>query len=396
MQEDSIASVRANASYSIWIVRGREVMLRFLVPATEAERAVGAGQGAPVGLRLGAYLLTHTAVRTAGGVCPAENQGYDIGRANAILAGEGLYGFEIFFRCPATGAMTLDDDALFDRVVGQVNFARIELRSGVRQGLFTASRRQITLSPSGAISSAAPGVYAKLGAAHVLHSQALWCLLVGSVWLLVRAQKLRWLSLALAAGYIASLGATLGAWIVPRGELLTAYGGLLVALLPLQYVARRLRHPVYAAAGSAAALCALGIVAWSVHRPMGAVLFAGAALLASGVVSTCAARSDDAPLGVAVVFLAAFLDGFTLSREVAPLHLPPAVRLPMLAGFDVGSALVAAALVVFAFAACHFIARSVPNNPQFAGPAATLATDVAAAGLGALGVFWLVSATLMG
>lgn len=374
-----------NISYSIWFVRDSRVMLRFLVPASEAQRAVGAGPPLLIAKRFGSYLLAHSAVRAAGEGCPAENQGYDIGRVNIIGAGKGLYGFEIFFRCPSSGAMTLEEGALFDRVAGQVNFARIELRNRLYPELFTASRERVTLPEDGAGPSADWGAYAKLGATHVLHSAALWCLLLGVVWLLLRAPSLRWMSAALAAGYLVSTGGALGGWVAPRAELLSAFGGFLAALLPLQYIARGLRHPERAAAGSAAVFCALASVAWGVHLAVAAVLLAGVALLAGGALAGYVRRSNDASLGVAVIFVAALLDGFALPQQIAPLQLPVAVRLPMLAGFDAGSALAAAAIVVFALAVRRL------SNSQLASPLATLASDLAAAACGLFGVFWLVS-----
>lgn len=375
----------ADISYSIWTVRDDEVMLRFLVPVSDARRAVGTGPGLLVARRFGSYLLAHTAVRIQGEDCPARNQGYDIGTVNIIGAGKGLYGFEIFFRCSSSGVMTLEESALSDRLTGQVNFARIEIRSGVYQELFTASRERVTLPQNGAGRSASSAAYAKLGATHVLESPALWCLLLGAVWLLLRAPSLRWMSAALAGGYLVSLSGVIGAGFAPRGELFSAYGGFLVALLPLQYLARGLRHPIRAAAVSAAALCALAAVAWAVHRPTVAALLAGVAFLVSGVLAGYVSRSDDSSLGLFTIFIAALLDGFSLSRQIAPLQLPVAVRLPMLVGFDAGSALAAAAFVVFAL----LVRRLSDSHPgsSIAAPA----SDLTAAALGLVGVFWLVT-----
>ena len=383
--------VKANVSYSIWVVRGRRVMLRFLVPVSEAVRAVGRGSAARVSQRLGDYLLAHTAVRAAGKDCPPEDQGYDIGRVDPIVAGAGLYGFEIFFRCPAAGAMTLADSAFFARLAGEVNFAQVEVRGGSRQALFTASREQLMLPNRGAGRSAGAGAYAELGAAHGLHSPALWCLLLGSVWLLARAPRLRWLSLALAGGYVAALGAALAGWIAPHGALLGAYSGFLIALLPLQYLSRGLRSPLRACTGTAVVLAALAAVAWGVHLPTAAVLLVGMTFAASGVVAAYAGRSDDSSLSVPVLFLAALLDGCTLPPEIAPLQLPVSARLPMLAGFDAGALLAAAVLVMLALAARRLIAGRAVDGGRLAGPAATLASDLLAAGLGVIGVFGLIS-----
>jgi hypothetical protein len=94
------ALMRANVSYSIWVVSGREVALRFLVPAWEVDAALGRAPFLIVQQRLGNYLLGHTAVTASGGVCLPEDQGYDLGTVDPVSVGAGLYGFDILFRCP--------------------------------------------------------------------------------------------------------------------------------------------------------------------------------------------------------------------------------------------------------------------------------------------------------
>ncbi|HEY4338451.1 MAG TPA: hypothetical protein VGM97_00715, partial [Steroidobacteraceae bacterium] len=88
-----------SVSYSTWIVSGNMVTLRYLLPVSVAQRLMGVEvQVLTVG-KLEEYLLRHQTVGSAGGECPAIDQGFDLGRVDPLAVGPDLYGFEIFYRC---------------------------------------------------------------------------------------------------------------------------------------------------------------------------------------------------------------------------------------------------------------------------------------------------------
>jgi hypothetical protein len=88
-----------SVSYSTWVVSDNIVALRFLLPLAETARLTGVDVPVVTVRKLGDYLLRQVTVRSASGVCPALDQGYDLGRVDPLAVGPELYGFEIFYRC---------------------------------------------------------------------------------------------------------------------------------------------------------------------------------------------------------------------------------------------------------------------------------------------------------
>jgi len=380
---------RSNISYSIWIVTADRVELSFLVPAWEAEYVTGRAPFVVVQQRLGGYLLHHAAVTASGRECPAEDQGYGIGQIDPLSVGAGLYGFEIFFRCPTAREVVLTDTALFDRMPGHVSFAQVQINGRSHQEVFSAANTRLGLPPSGALRSAAMSRYSSLGLRYALHHLDVACLLIGSLLLLARGRDLLWLGAGLAAGLLLSLGAALSARIAPRSPaLLGAFIGFLVALPAARHVTRSLRRPDLGAPGAMALLFLLSCAALFFDRMDAAVLLAGAALLAGGILAV-SARLPANPFWLVIpACLLGLLEGLTLAQDLAPLHLPAATRLPMLGGFDTGLFTGDAVLLLCAAAVCRAVTMTRQRWDSFDAP---VVSDLTAAVAGGLGMFWLVS-----
>jgi hypothetical protein len=377
--------VKANISYSTWLVSGDEVMLRFLLPVREAEPLVGRAPAVVTTARLGKYLLEHTAVTAAGRDCPAADQGYDIGRVDPLAVGAGLYGFEILFRCGSSSGVTLEDSVGFDRLPGHFNVARIEVRGQSFQELFSASRQRVALPDAGAITSAGPSAYFPLGARHALQRLDLWCFLLGSLVLLRRGRELVWLVTALIGGYGLSIATALYGGITLRMSLANASIGFWVAFLAARQITRGLNRPSAGAAGTALLLLTLAAVAVILRSADEALLLAGTAILASGLLLLSSRTSDHVLVTSLPAFMVALFDGGTLPAALTPVGLPARVRLPMLAGFNMG-ALVAAMALLLVPAALYLVLKGRRDLLRSA-----LFTDLASMILGGLGIFWLVA-----
>ncbi|HEY2037747.1 MAG TPA: hypothetical protein VGG96_12075 [Steroidobacteraceae bacterium] len=384
----------ANVSYSVWTVSGREVMLRFLLPVTESESVFGRLPSAIVTRSLGDYLLEHTAVAASGKDCPAEDQGYDIGRVDPLSVGSDLHGFEIFFRCPTAKGLALTDSALFDRRPGHVNFARIEIRGSFHEELFTSARRRLFLPDAGAPAVSGAAAYARLGARHVLQRVDLMCFVLGVALLFAEGAMLRGVALGLSAGYLSSGALALTDWVVPRDDMPGASVGLLVALLAGLYVVRGLRERSRATSVSLAMALLPACAAVILRRPDAALLLVSGALFCGSALAVQVGSTGRLALLSLVAFLLAMVDGFTLSRVLLPLDLQASVRLPMLAGFDTGALSTELGLMCLTVAARRVLENRVAKSGEPA--AATLMRDVVAAALGCLGVFWLISRSLSG
>lgn len=378
----------SSVSYSTWIVSADTVMLRFVLPAAEAERLTGVAIPVLTVSKLGDYVLDRMEVTAAGHVCPAIDQGYDLGKVDPVQVGRGLYGFEIVFRCGAPmRSLVLEDRALFDRVPGHVSFARIEAGGHVTEQLFTASRERLPIESPADVPAAGIGRYMQLGALHILGSADRLCFLVATL-LLVRGRRdAAQTVLALAGGYALSLLAQASGLLLPEEAMVEAFVGFLIALAAIAAAAGSVaarRHPAMLTAGWPLLLVLLAAIAAGVGATRPALVFTGAACLSTGFLA--AVRGPQARSGLRLLPAATlgFLDGFAFPSIIAPLRLPDAIQTRLSAGYDFGALAVDAAVVAVLAGAWALLSRGRVTLP---GPA----MGALAAVLGGIGTFWLVS-----
>ncbi|HTW75246.1 MAG TPA: hypothetical protein VMD56_10055 [Steroidobacteraceae bacterium] len=434
-----------SVSYSTWSLNGDTFILRYLLPVGDAERVAGTDIEVLVQQRLDDYLPSHLAVRADGQVCPEIDQGYDIGRVDPLTVAAGLYGFEIFFRCPVPvppqpGPMqltlrappppplnlVLENSALFDRIPGHVDFARLQIGARASQQLFTAHHQRLVLRLEGvsitpelpgstaaprdsrsvqALPSAGIGRYAALGFGNVLGSLDRLCFLVGAVLLLQEGARQRgprasraWLTEAaylpagLAVGYGLSMILALAGGLAPRERLLDAAVGWLVALQAAQLLARSRVRVRPLAVGAAAALLCLAAVVLLAHARWPVLLLAGAGIFTGSYLTAAEPLQSRALGGLLLPALFGLLDGFVLPAEVVPMQLSRGAVFRMAAGFDLG-ALLAELLALIALAVAVRVLLAWPRRRAVAGSPASsgLATDLMTAALSAAGLFWMVS-----
>jgi hypothetical protein len=373
----------ANVSYSVWTVSGSSVLVKFLLPTPVAQSLTGGDVPVLTTRKLGDYVLQHLDVQAAGRNCPAVDQGYDLGKVDPLAVGADLYGFEILFRCPSASGLVLHDHVLFARAAGHVNFARIEKDGHAAEQLFTASRQTLSVPDGVAMPAAGISSYLGLGAMHIALSIDRLCLLLGSLLLIRRKEEAGYAFAALVVGYAASLLVVTPGWIVARPTLLEAFIGYMVALLAALIILRELRQPRISALGCPALLAALALGAVFTHAPWAALMLFGGALLAGSLLTASAWLS--APIWLVPLAVLGFLDGFGLPSALAPLHLSPRSQLWMTAGFDAGAALIGAVVMGTALAVFVLVRQRITGAPR------ALLNEIAAACLGGLGTFWLVS-----
>jgi len=375
----------ANVSYSVWTVSGSSVMLRFLLPAPVAQSLSGIEVPLLTTRKLGDYILQHVAVEAAGRDCPAVDQGYDLGKVDPLSVGADLYGFEILFRCPGTSGLVLHNHAVFARAPGHVNFARIERDGHAVEQLFTVGRERLAIPDGVAMAPAGIGSYVRLGATHLLQGVDRLCFLLGLLLLLRRKEEVGLAFGALIAGYASSLLISAPGWIIPRASLLEAFMGFMVALLAALITLRELRRPRVSALGCPALLAALAVLtAFTPTQWAATVALVGAALFAASLLT--ASEWSSARTWLIAVATVGFLDGFELPSALAPLHLSLRSQLTMTAGFDLGALLVAALAMGVPLGVFWMVRKRIPAATRH-----RLFNELAAACLGGLGTFWLVS-----
>jgi len=374
----------ANVSYTVWTVSGSSVLLKFLLPTSVAQSLTGAQVPVLTTRKLGDYILQHVEVEAAGRPCPAVDQGYDLGKVDPLAVGADMYGFEILFRCAGGTAsgLVLHNHAVFALSPGHIDFARIERDGRAVEQLFTAGGQRLAV---GVQMSPAPfGSYVRLGIMHLAFALDRLCFLLGSLLLVRGRRQAGYAFVALVAGYAASLLVAASGWVVPRPALLEAFMGFMVALLAALITLRELQRPRVALFGCPVLLAGLALVTalthahWAALALFGGAVFAGSLLLEA---SDGGRPSWLLPLGVV-----GFLDGFALPAALAPLNLPTRPQLWMTVGFDVGAVLLAALVMSVPLGVYAVMRTRVSRlNPR------ALVNELAAACLGGLGTFWLVS-----
>lgn len=372
-------------SYSTWIVADKMVTLRFVLPVTEAQRLTGAEVPLLTISKLEDYLLAHLAVHSAGGDCPAIDQGFDLGRVDPLVVGAGFYGFEIFYRCSDPRQLVLRNSALFERAPGHINFATIQRHTQSVAQLFTADHRELTLPDDKPLPAAGFGAYLRLGIAHVLHNADRWCFVLGLLLLVSRRRDLGYLVLALAGGYLLALLLAMAGWVLPRLSPLESFIGFLVALLGAVITRRELRSVSAGIMSGPAIVLLLLLVIALLRSPAALFALLGGAAIAMGFLGL-SQESDGRPLiWPALGTLFGFLDGFVLPAVLPPAQLPQAQQLQLLAGFDLGAVLLEVLLIGLAVGSWLLLRSRRITLPQ------ALLQDVCAAGLSGLGAFWLLS-----
>ncbi|MGC1459931.1 MAG: hypothetical protein WA825_16765 [Steroidobacteraceae bacterium] len=372
-----------SVSYSTWIVSDNLVTMRLALPVSEARRLLGVAVPVLTTDRLKDYVLEHVTVSSAGGACPAIDQGYDLGRVDPLAVGPDLYGFEVVYRCTDPGQVVLRDTVLFANVPDHVDFARIRTHGQVVEQLFTAGRQQLSLPDAGAPPAAGMGAYLRIGLLHVLNSPDRWCVLLAALLLVGRWVDVGGIILALAGGYLLSLALSASGWVLPRVNAVEAFVGLLVALLGAVLALRDGQHRRVAILAWASLLGLLALASFFGHAPSAVPLLLGGALMFAGVMVVADQVKGRAWWGLIGLF--ALLDGVVMSAGLPPAQLPQRLLVAVMLGFNAGAWLVESLLVAM-FAAILLAVRA----PHAVAARAWLG-NLAAAGLSGVGTFWLVS-----
>ncbi len=402
------AAPRRSVSASTWLLEGDLVTARVVLPAAEAASLVGSAMPLLSTENVGKYVLEHVSVSAGASPCEATDQGYDIGRVDALSLGSGVYGFEIIFRCPQGGALTLHNSLLFAGQPQHVDFARIERDGAHATQLFTAARQVLSVAETGELPAAGAPEFLRLGSAHVARSVEWCCAMLGFFMLASTRRRLAIVPAALAIGYAAALLLT-AEGALPDVPLLGAGMGFVVACSAALLAAQSLRRagPARPSASTLRVACVLlaGILIFSiaqawVHRPAVALALAGFAIIGAVLVGATQTTLPDArsvritagslPMGV-LAALAGFIDGLVLPGDYERLLQWGEISPRDLAAFDAGALLTETLLLAaFGLAASMLIGRARVLRPRWEA-IAPWAGDLAASVFAGVGSFWLLS-----
>jgi hypothetical protein len=372
-------------SYSLWDVAGESVMLRYILPREELKQMVPSGWPAPDLARVSRYLLGHTEVRSAQGICPPIDQGYDIGLVDPLAVGPDLYGYEIMFRCRTARGILLRNGALFDEVPRHLDFVRVRVGGGdfIPQ-LFSAPRHELHLPDSGAPRAAAFTDYLGVGFLHIWHNLDRLVFLLALALLAPRRRDLALVLAGLLLGYLAAVAVAVTSPLVLSLKAAEAWIGFLVALAAAQS-ALSLHRSLPAAIGIALALLLFAAIAAASDRTDAAILLLGAAILASSVLRVRLERPARMALWMGLAAVFALLDGLALPTDWARLHLSTVMPHTSLCAYGAGAWLADAVALGMIAGMQLLVPRIALRAPR------ALLHDAITAALAGLGVFWLVS-----
>lgn len=372
-----------SVSYSDWLIAQDRVTLRFLLPVAASRGLVARGLPPPSTEQVAAYVLDRVSVSAAGALCPAIDQGYDIGRIDPLSVGTGLYGFEIIFKCPQRGDLVLRNAVLFDRFPRHVNFTRVEANGRALDQLFTAGRERLAIPETGYAAPAGAGVYSRLGAGHVWRSFDRILFLLGAALLARGRREILGAVAAMCLGYAASIAACTRGLVVARPEWVDAALGFVIALLGVQIVVRQAVRPRRVAAVVVAALALIGAYTLIARGREAAMLPFGFGIFAACILLFGPGHRWFGLAALTAIF--GFLDGLVLPGDYARLQLGRELLASKLSAFDAGAMLTNGLLAAFLGFALGLLQRTKLRVPQ------PIAEDLTATLLAGTGVFWMLS-----
>jgi len=381
-----------SVSYSSWTIDGATVRLGFTLPRAAARDLVPPGAPTPDAAVVASAVLASVSVDSAGGACTAIDQGEGAGQIYILALTPGFHRFEVVFACPSADGLVLHDAVLFDRVPGHVDYARVQVDGGQPSFQILTRDHQAIALRAGArpLDLGTLGRFAKQGATQLLEQADRLCLVLGLLLLARCWRDLGLIAAALGLGYLASLAAATGGFILDP-SLAAAVMGLAVLLLGVNALRLQATGPpapqgwrvgVVVAAGL---IIAAVVVAAAAKSPTAGLAAGGLVVFGAAQVWTAGAAPRFRWIAFAPATLSALLDGMTPAGDLAMLQAPLAQAAPRLLAYDLGAIAAGTALAAVAMGALWLAGRGVGASRRMA------AIDLAGAALVGLGLFWFVS-----
>lgn len=377
------AAHQRSQSFSTWRVEGTRVRATWSVLALEATRlAPPTGALADLGPLLERHLAAGVAVERGGAPCELES-------TRGLRARPGHLRVELSYRCPASGDLVAANEAFFAAAPSHVHFARVLLPDEPpRELLFRADARTQTLAAEagGGGPGAALAGYVRLGVEHILGGVDHLAFLGA---LLLAGSGLRDLLLAITGftlGHSVTLSLAALGLVRVDAPLVEATIGFTIALVAAELLARRGRVEgalARAAGAGLAGLAAFALAGWPRGAPP-ALPLAGLALFSFCYLELAAAPGAARRLRPTVTALFGLVHGFGFAGVLLEVGLPRDRLVAALLGFNIGVELGQIAAVAGLVAAAS-VARSLRASAR------SLAVDLTAAALCALGLFWFLA-----
>jgi hypothetical protein len=369
-------------THSAWHVTGSTIDMNFTLPDIEAQRLAPAGQNATDAM-ITAYLPKHLGVTADGKACTAN---YEAQKSTAAL---GFTRWEFSYTCPSEAKdIQLIDTAFFDLVPTHINYAQIITADGnfVEQ-LFTRGQTSLSATAGGdnPLQNASFLTYVGLGIMHILTGVDHMSFLLGLILISRRLRDLAFVVTGFTLGHSATLALAVTGIVRPHAEYIDALVALTIALIGAENIAVSLKRPGTIALAFGGTLILMALLQLLGAGGLPALLLLGAGLFTGNYLMITGHLQDAARIRVVVTLVFGLIHGFGFASSLLEMKLPTGRMAELLLGFNSGVEVGQLSLVLSVTLIAWLLVKM-----KFALPR-PIVTDVCAAFLVGIGVFWFVS-----
>jgi len=369
-------------THSAWHITGSTIDMNFTLPDVEAQRLAPPGENATDAM-ITAYLPKHLGVIADGKACTVN---YEVQKSTAA---QGFTRWEFSYTCPSGAKdVQLIDTAFFDLVPTHINYAQIITADGnFIEQLFTRSQTSLSATAGGdsPLQNAGFLTYVGLGIMHILTGVDHMSFLLGLILISRRLRDLAFVVTGFTLGHSATLALAVTGIVRPHPEYIDAMVALTIALIGAENIAVSLKRPgtiALAFGGSLILMAALQLLG---AGGLPALLLFGAGLFTGNYLMITGHLQDAARIRVVVTLVFGLIHGFGFASSLLELKLPTGRMAELLLGFNSGVEVGQLSLVLSVTLIAWLLVKM-----KFALPR-PIVTDVCAAFLVAIGVFWFVS-----
>ncbi|MGZ5925751.1 MAG: HupE/UreJ family protein [Rhizomicrobium sp.] len=369
-------------THSAWHVTGSTIDMNFTLPDIEAQRLAPSGQNATDAM-ITAYLGKHLAATADGKACTV-NYGPEKG-----TAAQGFTRWEFSFTCPkAAKDIQLVDTAFFDLVPTHINYAQIITSDGsFIEQLFTRDLTSLHAAAGGdsPLQNAGFLTYVGLGIMHILTGVDHMSFLLGLILISRRLKDLAFVVTGFTLGHSATLALAVTGIVRPHAQYIDALVALTIALIGAENIAVSLKRPGTIALAFGGTLVFMALLQWMGAGGLPALLLLGAGIFTGNYLMITGHLQDAARIRVIVTLVFGLIHGFGFASSLLEMRLPTGRMAELLLGFNSGVEVGQLSLVLSVTLIAWLLVKV-----KFALPR-PIVTDVCAAFLVGIGVFWFVS-----
>jgi hypothetical protein len=304
-----------------------------------------------------------------------------------LTAAPGFRRAEFQYACGATEGMRLIVSAFFDLIPTHIHLAQIQRPDGefVEQ-LVTAADPGIDLDQAGggALRNAGFFRFVGMGVMHIFTGIDHMSFLVGLVLISRRLRDLVFVVTGFTIGHSITLALAVTGIVRPHAEYIDALVALTIALIGAENVVVASRRPVPVALGAGLALAVMVALRLAGVGLLPPLLLIGAAIFSANYLMVSGQLRDAGRIRLVVTLVFGLIHGFGFAADLLESRLPREKLAEILVGFNLGVEVGQLTIVLLLTAAVVLLSRLRLTLPR------PLVTDVVAAFLVGLGVYWFV------